>query len=229
MNPVQQFQKFENFHLWPMNQRNDTSVNPIPVVYMDSVTPSGALAGRADFLYKGIQDMAGALFSPKTDIPIPAWATHFGYNRSVAFPMLETLARDEFDFKFTLTAGQINLSQQVKWQNGRGMWQWDPNDPPKWADTGFDVTDILKPGPNEFMARCSTDGQSWTLDALECNGVQHSGMGTNVPLKTNTGWTKQMAHWQEQAEVTCVPSYTIKSYQRTQLILSDGPIPMVWL
>lgn len=223
-----QIQAIDNFHLWPMNQRNDKSVNPVQVAYMDSVSPSGL--GRADFLYKGTTDLAGALFSPQTDIPIPLWARYFGYNRLVSFPLFETLARDEFDFKFTLAAGQINLSEQIKWLLGKGSWQWDPSDPPAWQDEGFDVTSLIKPGQNEFMARCSTDGLTeWTLDALSCNGTQHPGVGTKVPLKTGTGWAPQMAHWQEQAEVTCVPSYTMKSYYRTQLVMSDSPIALIWM
>lgn len=230
---MRQIQVIDNIHLFPMNQNNTAQVNPVPVAYMDSVQPSGALTGRADFIYKGTKDEAGALFSPTTDIPIPAWAKFFGYNRLVAFPLFETLAQDEFDFKFTLATGQINLSMQINWKNAAGAWQWDPNDPPKWQNTGFNVNGLVAAGSNnmnEFQARCSTDGiSSWTLDQLSCNGkVGFTGPSVKVALKTGTGWAVQMAHWQEQAEVTCVPSYTIKSYLRTQLVMSDGAIPLGW-
>lgn len=215
---------YDDWHRQAMNRRNDKSVNPVPVDYMDvTFGPLGT-----DFWYKANNEEGGALFSPVADIPIPPWARFFGANRLVQYLSPFSLAQDEFDWKFTLTAGQINQSLQINWKNKGGMWQWDPNDPPSWVDTGFNVAFIDPKATNDFQSRCSTDFSTWTLDKLSCNGSTFTPALVKVPLKQGTGWAPQMAHAQEQAQVTQVPAYTGKRYIRTQLIMSDGPIPLGW-
>jgi len=225
---MRQLQVEDDIHLLAMNQRNDTSVNPVPVDYMDS-TRVGT-TNSVDFVYKATKEMGGALFSPQKDPDIPQWAHHFGFNRRVKFLMFDTLGRDEFDVKWTLGNGlQINTSNEIHLPDG--MWQTDPNDPPKWADSGFNVLKLIDPcGWNEFMFRCSTDGKIWNVDALWCNGTPFTNLPANnrgIPLK-QTKWTSWKAHFQEQAEVTGAPAYTAKRYQRTQLVMSDAPIPWGW-
>lgn len=226
---MRQIQIVDDVHQLAMNQRNDKSVNPVPVDYMDSTTPSKS--GCVDFIYKSTKEMGGALFSPQADPEIPLWAKYFALNRRVKFLMLDTTGRDEFDVKWTLSGGlQINTSMQINWSEG-GMWQTDPNDPPKWADSGFNVAKLIDPnGWNDFMFRCSTDGKVWNIDSLACNGQPFTTLPANnrgLPLK-QTSWTAQRAHFQEQAEVMGAPAYTAKRYAKLQLVMSDSPIPLGW-
>src|SRR5690348_2852095 len=101
---MQQIQVVRDIHLLVPTPNNTTQVNPIPVDFMD-FTINGQLT---DYYYKGTKNEAGALYSPKPDIDIPSWATFFGYNRRVKYLSFETLAQDEYDYKFTLNEGQIN-------------------------------------------------------------------------------------------------------------------------
>jgi len=228
---MRQLQVVDDVHQLAMNQRNDKSVNPVPVDYMDS-TPVGK-TGCVDFVYKVNADheMGGALFSPQNDPDIPQWAKFFGLNRRIKYLSLDTCGRDEFDVKWTLANGlQINTSNQIHLPDG--MWQTDPNDPPKWEDSGFNVLKLIDPcGWNEFMFRCSTDGvKTWNVDALSCNGTPYTNLPANnrgIALKP-TNWKAMRAHFQEQAEVMGAPAYTIKRYQKCQLVMSDQPIPWGW-
>ena len=217
---MQQFQVFKDIHKGVPTLNNTTQVNPIPVDYTDYVIGMQF----TDYIYKA-KDEGGCLWSPKPDIQIPTWANHFAYNRRVQYLSPETLAQDEYDWKFTLNAGQINLSTQVNFKNAGGAFQWDPNNPPKWANTGF-TPRLNMDQPNDFMVRCSTDFSTWSLDAIAVNEVQFIPSLPRVPLASSS-WTKQMAHNQEQAEVAG-GGYTMKRYFKTELILSDGPIPLIW-
>jgi len=221
----------ENWHLGPLAQNNTTQVNPRPVDYMDSVvTKQGTM-----FLYKASQEEGGALFSPAkgTDPDIPIWAKSFLYCRRVKYIAPWAQGQDEFDVKYTLAAGQINLSNQINFNrtDRKAMWQWDPNDPPKWVDTGFDVASLIHTDDwNDFMYHGSLtpDGKGWKLDMMACNGTLFPGTGQVVPLKTGTGWTPQKAHPQEQAQVMGAPGYTGKLYGRTQIVVSDSGMPLQW-
>ena len=219
----------DNWHLDPMNERNDKSVNPLALDDMDSVVSQG----HTDFIFKGSKDEEGGLFSPQKDYDVPSCARFFGSNRIIVYLMMDSLAQDEFDDKITLTQGQINKSLQINFENEAGMWDWDPNNPAKWEPTGFNVLKLINPGSNEFQSRCSTDLKTWSLDLLFCNGTTFTPGASlrRVPLNTGSGWTTQKWHPQEQAQIwdkANVPVYTIKRYLRTQLIMSDGPIPLGW-
>jgi len=219
----------KDIHLRVPTPNNTTQVNPIPVDSMD-FTINGQ---TTDYLYKGSKNEAGALYSPKPDIDIPSWATYFGYNRRVKYLSFETLAQDEYDYKFTLNEGQINLSTQINFANSKGAFQWDPNNPPKWEDSGLNALQYLDPGDyNDFMARCSTDRKTWALEWLAVNSHSFNcGTLRRVPLATSS-WTKMKAHNQEQAQVINsnppAPIYTMKRYIKTEVIFSDAPIPLTW-
>ena len=230
---MRQLQVVDDVHKLAMNKRNDTSVNPKPVDMQDYVQMgAGPYKGCVDFVYKVSQEMGGALFSPQNDPVIPDWARFFGFNRIVSFPTFSQIGRDEFDVKWTLAGGlQINTSNQINWSEN-GMWQVDPYDPPKWMDSGFrPVLDSLDDNStHEFMFRCSTDGATiWNIDTLACDKVSFSLPDSckKLPLK-KTNWTSWKAHFQEQAEGTNVPCYVIKRYHRTQILMSDSPIPLGW-
>ena len=228
---TQNMRIYRKCHQLPMNKNNTTQVNPIPADYLDYCQiGKGPNAGCVDFVFKSTPEEGGALFSPQVDPDILPDHLFFGFNRRVKFLMPDELGRDEFDVKWTLAGGlQMNLSNQINWSEG-GMWQTDPNDPPKWEDTGFNVAPLLTSGFNDFMFRCSTDGKVWNIDALACNGTAFTALPANnrgIPLK-QTNWTSLKAHMQNQVEVRNTPAYTVVRYQDAQILTSDEPIGLGW-
>lgn len=226
---------YDNLHQQPMNINNTTQVNPVPCDpgYPDSVKiGKGPYAGCVDFVFKSTPEEGGALFSPKSDAPLPTTfqARYFGFNRRVMFLMPDQLGRDEFDLKVTFAGGlQSNWSNEINWSEG-GMWQADPNDPPKWVDSGFNVANLIKwEGWNDFMFRGSTDGKVWNIDSLYCNGTTFTSLPASykgIPLK-QTNWSAG-GHMQLQAEVMNTPAFTVVRYQNAQIVMSDNPIPTGW-
>lgn len=221
---------YQSWQQQPMHYRNDTSVNPIPADYIDSVViGKGPYAGCMDLVIKSTPELGGALASPQTDA---AWPTgfvplYFGFNRKCMSLTPDQEGRDEFDVKWTFSGGlQLNGSNQINWGSS-GMWQVDPSGG-AWINSGFTTKRVS--GWNEFQVRWSTDGSTiWNIDTLYANGVTFTNLPSScksIPL-IQTNWSSG-GHMQLQQEVMNCPAYDIVRYLDAQLIFSDQVIPIGW-
>lgn len=229
---MQNIQVYSNLHQQPMNKRIDKSINPVLADSIDwVVVGGGAYKGALDVIIKSTPELGGALISPQTDVPLPTSfkPLFFGMNRRYEIMTGESVGRDEFDVKWTLPGGlQLNGSNQINWDPAKGgMWQVDPTGS-AWVDSGFKIGQLR--GPDETMARWSTDGQKiWNIDALRSNDTTFTDLPAsckNIPL-IKTSWG-QGGHLQIQGEVENCPAFLHLRYFNVQLIISDQPIPLIW-